>query len=141
MKRDFSASRAKNCLSRPKSEKSHFSATLGPLECRDVPAYPVNNYWRVTAVHDQLRDQLVALLPPAARIVAHGWQPWASASFAGARHWFDVRPHVDDDASAWAKLLTQHEWQMSDCFVADAALDASEPGADWRIELLTVDDS
>ena len=31
------------------------------------------------AVHDQLRDQLVALLPPAARIVAHGWQPWASA--------------------------------------------------------------
>ena len=93
------------------------------------------------AVHDGLRDQLVALLPPAARIIAQGWRPWASASFAGARHWFDVRPHVDDDASAWAKLLTQHEWQMSDCFVADAALDASGPGADWRIELLTVDDS
>lgn len=92
------------------------------------------------AVQDQLRDQLVALLPPAVRIVAHGWRPWASASFAGARHWFDVRTHRVDDAGTCATLLATYEWQMSGCFVADTALDASAAGTDWRIELLTVDD-
>lgn len=92
------------------------------------------------AVHDGLRDQLVALLPPAVHIVAHGWRPWASASFAGARHWFDVRPHTYDNAGTCATLLATYDWQMSGCFVADTALDASETGTDWRIELLTVDD-
>ncbi len=91
-------------------------------------------------VQDALRDQLVALLPPPARIVAHGWRPWASASFAGARHWFDVRPGGDDDAAAVAKTMAEREWVLKGRFVADVALDAAVPGGDWRIELLTVDD-
>jgi hypothetical protein len=94
------------------------------------------------AVHGALRDQLVALLPPAARIVAHGWRPWASASFAGARHWFDVCPNGDgEDAAAVARELTWREWALAGRFVADVALHLDEAGAgDWRIELLTVDD-
>jgi hypothetical protein len=93
------------------------------------------------AVQDDLRDQLVELLPAAARIVAHGWRPWASASFAGARHWFDVRPAGDEDAAAVAKLLAQREWPLAKRFVADVALHLEEAGGgDWRIELLTVDD-
>ena len=93
------------------------------------------------AVQDRLYGQLVALLPPAARIVAHGWRPWASATFVGARHWFDVRPDGDDDAAATARLLARHEWELADRFVADAALHLDEAGGgDWRIELLTVDD-
>lgn len=92
------------------------------------------------AVHDVLRDQLVAVLPPAAPIVAHGWRPWASASFAGARHWFDVRPEGDDDAAITARLLKEREWSLADRFVADVALTLDEAGGnDWRIELLTVD--
>jgi hypothetical protein len=93
------------------------------------------------AVQDVLRDQLVALLPPAARIVAHGWRPWASASFAGARHWFDVRPGGDEDTAAVARDLARREWTLLGRFVADVALHLDEAGdGDWRIELLTVDD-
>lgn len=93
------------------------------------------------AVQDVLRDQLAALLPPAARIAAHGWRPWASASFAGARHWFDVRVDGDDDAAAMAKLLVRHDWALAGRFVADVALHLDEADSgDWRIELLTVDD-
>lgn len=93
------------------------------------------------AVQDVLRDQLVALLPPAARIVAHGWRPWASASFAGARHWFDVRPAGDEDAADTARVLMRREWALAGRFVADVALHLDEAGAgDWRIELLTVED-
>lgn len=92
------------------------------------------------ALHDALRDQLAGLLPPMARVVAHGWRPWASASFAGARHWFDVRGGGDADAAPLAQLLATHEWALSGCFVADAGLDIEDAGSDWRVELLTVDD-
>ena len=93
------------------------------------------------AVQDVLRHQLVVLLPPTARLVAHGWRPWASASFAGARHWFDVRPGGDEDAAAVAKLIARHDWVLSGRFVADVALHLDEADCgDWRIELLTVDD-
>lgn len=93
------------------------------------------------AVHDALRDQLVALFPPSARIRAHGWRPWASASFVGARHWFDVTGghagHDVTDHAAWTERL----WTVPGSFVADVATsdDASGPDA-WRVELLTVDD-
>lgn len=91
-------------------------------------------------VHDVLRDQLVALVPPAARIVAQGWRPWASASFAGARHWFDIRPDSDADAAGLAKLLATREWPMTGCFVADVALNIEDmSGSDWRVEILAVD--
>lgn len=93
------------------------------------------------AVHDALCDQLVSLLPPATRIVAHGWRPWASASFAGARHWFDVRPGGDDDAAITARLLMERQWSLADRFVADVALTLDQASSNhWRIELLTVDD-
>ena len=92
-------------------------------------------------VHDNLQGQLAVLLPPAARIIAHGWRPWASASFAGARHWFDVRPRGNDDAAATARLLAGHEWEVVGRFVADVALQLDDiGGGHWRIELLTVDD-
>ncbi|NJS14542.1 MAG: hypothetical protein HC788_07960 [Sphingopyxis sp.] len=94
-----------------------------------------------SVAHDMLRNHLTELLPPSARIVAHGWRPWASASFVGARHWFDVRPGSDADAVATAVLLEQREWTLQGSFVADAAVrpDDGQPG-DWRIELLTVED-
>jgi hypothetical protein len=90
------------------------------------------------ALHAELRDQLVAALPPTARIRAHGWRPWASASFAGARHWFDLAPGCADlSALHW----NEREWALSGSFVADVALVPDEPDAgDWRIEILTVDD-
>jgi hypothetical protein len=91
--------------------------------------------------HDALRDQLVAILPPQARIVAHGWRPWASASFVGARHWFDVRPGADGDAAAVAAVIVRRDWPVRQRFVADAALRVEDGAAgDWRVELLTVED-
>jgi hypothetical protein len=92
------------------------------------------------AAQDALRDQLVAFLPSAARITAHGWRPWASASFVGARHWFDVQPGETDDAADMARALGQREWQLKRRFVADTTLQFQDgaPGG-WRIELLTVD--
>ena len=94
-----------------------------------------------STAHDMLRDRLVAILPPAARIVAHGWRPWASASFVGARHWFDVQPGADDDAAAAARTIARHDWPLHRRFVADAVLrvDDGAPG-EWRVELLTVED-
>lgn len=111
-----------------------------------------------SAAHDALSDQLVAMLPPDARIIAHGWQPWASASFTGARHWFDIRPGVvtvapgsgpegraangaGDPAGSAARIIMTHDWTLHRCFVADAALavDEGAPG-EWRVEVLTVDD-
>jgi hypothetical protein len=88
------------------------------------------------AAHAALRDQLAALVPADARVTAHGWRPWASASFAGARHWFDVAAAALD-----AALLGERDWPLAAAFVADVAVHADEPapGA-WRIELLVVDD-
>lgn len=90
------------------------------------------------AVHAALHDQLTALLPPTARIAGHGWRPWASASFAGARHWFDCVPGPGGlETASW----TEREWMMAGCFVADVAVVAGEPSpGEWRIEMLTVDD-
>lgn len=105
------------------------------------------------AVHDALRDQLVARLPPMLRIRAHGWRPWASACFAGARHWFDVAPTTSQAAMLDRIGWDDAEWQLTGSFVADVAIEAGETGgaggagsageagaADWRIALLTVDD-
>jgi hypothetical protein len=93
------------------------------------------------AAHDQLRNQLVAWLPAPVRITGHGWRPWASASFAGARHWFDLAP----EGTAWAALtaldLDERDWPLTGGFVADVRVTLGEPDAmSWRIELLTVDD-
>ena len=89
------------------------------------------------AVHDALRDQLVALLPATARIRTHGWRPWASASFVGARHWFDIGASTPPYGEAW----DANEWAVPGSFVADVAISPAEGGSSqWRIELLTVDD-
>lgn len=96
---------------------------------------------RDSASHDQLRDMLIALVPPTAQLVEQGWRPWASASFAGARHWFEFSGGTSS-AADWAALnLTEREWQLAKGFVADAQLIANEPAAgQWRVELLLVDD-
>lgn len=92
-------------------------------------------------VHDQLRDQLVRCLPPAARITGQGWRPWASASFAGARHWFDLAPHGTDVGALADVQLDERPWNLSGAIVADVAVHLGEPDpASWRIELLVVDD-
>lgn len=93
------------------------------------------------AVHDQLRDQLVECLPLAVRITGNGWRPWASASFAGARHWFDLAP----EGTLWERVtalqLGERDWPLKGSFVADAHVTTGEPdAASWRIEILTVDD-
>lgn len=93
------------------------------------------------AAHDQLRAQLVTWLPPAVRITGHGWRPWASASFAGARHWFDMA----SEGTPWEALsaldLNERDWPLNGSFVADVRVTPGEPDAmSWRIELLTVDD-
>jgi hypothetical protein len=94
-----------------------------------------------SAVHAALRDQLAATLPPAARISAHGWRPWASASFAGARHWFDLAPGNSDLSPLRDSGWSEREWTLAGSFVADVALMPDEPDVrDWRIEFLTVDD-
>jgi len=98
------------------------------------------------AAQDALQNQLAAALPANARIIAHGWRPWASASFVGARYWFDVRPDSDGDAAGGdaaevARVLARRAWQLPGRFVADVAvhLEDAAPG-NWRIELLSVDD-
>lgn len=93
------------------------------------------------AVQDQLRDQLVNCLPPSARINGQGWRPWASASFAGARHWFDLAPHGADAAALAAARLDERLWVLTGGIVADVAVYTGEPdAAGWRIEILVVDD-
>jgi hypothetical protein len=99
---------------------------------------------RDAAIHAALRDQIVAIMPPDARIVGAGWRPWASASFAGARHWFDLgaeHPLSADEARTFATELSAREWPLPRAFVADAALHSDEPAAGLlRAELLVVDD-
>ncbi len=96
---------------------------------------------RDESAHDALRDQLVALVPPSVRITAQGWRPWASASFAGARHWFDLAVGDTPAAALHAMAVAEREWPLPGAFVADAALHEAEPQAgQWRVELLVVDD-
>jgi hypothetical protein len=93
------------------------------------------------AVHDHLRNQLVGWLPAAARITGAGWRPWASASFAGARHWFDLTPKGAEWAEFTALRLGERDWPLTGSFVADVHVTQGEPETEsWRIELLTVDD-
>lgn len=93
------------------------------------------------AVHNALRDQLVAALPPATRVRANGWRPWASASFAGARHWFDLTSGVGECAEIHARNWSRLDWELAGSFVADCTVTQDEAApACWQIELLTVDD-
>jgi hypothetical protein len=102
---------------------------------------PSNTQASDTRVHDVLRDQLVMLLPPAARIIAHGWRPWASASFAGARHWFDIDGDPATFALCMAIAIDSHEWAVTGAFVADARIAALTAAThQCRAEMLAVDD-
>lgn len=93
------------------------------------------------AIHDHLRDQLVACLPPRVRIRGQGWRPWASASFAGARHWFDLAPNGTDAADLGEAQLGERSWMLTGSIVADVAVHLGEPDpASWRVEILVVDD-
>ncbi len=98
--------------------------------------------------HRRLTRLMRARLTPA-RLVASGARPWHSASFSGARHWFEWDGQVPHDAaardallSAMAPVLDAAEWDMPGLLVADIAALPSEraddPAALMRIEVLTV---
>ena len=65
-------------------------------------------------------------------------QPWASATFSGARHVMSVE--LDGDATAidrWLAALPEAQWAMRHHIVADIAVAARSAGV-ATIEALTV---
>jgi hypothetical protein len=74
---------------------------------------------------DRLREALLELAGNQAAILAHHEQPWASVTFAGARHRLEL---LFDGAAAVAAgelfiaFLPEHEFGLPGHLVADAAV-------------------
>ena len=96
----------------------------------------------------RLIAQLFSLFGPGCELICAREREWASATFAGTRHQFEL--HVPDHAGLGAALLAlpEHEFDLPDAIVADASASASaaaravDPDGQYRrivtVELLTV---
>ena len=94
----------------------------------------------------RLIAQLFGLFGPGCQLICAREREWASATFAGTRHQFEL--HVPDHDGLGAALLAlpEHEFDLPDAIVADASASAAaravDPDGQHRrivtVELLTV---
>ncbi len=96
-----------------------------------------------TACHRRLGRLLAARLAPMP-MMASGARSWASASFNGARHWFELQAAATADPAALAAELHRQfgaaEWAIAGQLVADIAVTAPDTQGEAviRVECLTV---
>jgi hypothetical protein len=101
---------------------------------------------RRSDVHGALGNALIARFSASnPRIVTSCSHPWASVTFSGARHQFeielvseDAQPRIDDVANA----VGDCEFDLNGHIVADVHVAGSKPisrGATFSIEALTVE--
>jgi hypothetical protein len=99
---------------------------------------------RTSDAHRALREALVALLTPVT-VLSSSDKPWASATFSGARHRFQLALAGNGAASKadrFASALANQDFDLSGHLVADISVCAisSSPGrSEIQIEALTVE--
>ncbi|MFC0204876.1 hypothetical protein [Novosphingobium soli] len=96
----------------------------------------------------RLLSQVLALAGPLADFLRHAERPWASATFAGARHALAL--HFSGEAAMAAgeefiAALPDHEFALAGHVVADATVAAIEhrlspPSLTVEVELLLLED-
>ena len=111
----------------------------------DTPRLPA----RARGSSVRLREVLLELAAGQASIVSHSEKSWASITFAGARHRFELA--FDGEAAVEAGelfivFLPEHEFMLPGQLVADAAVTAvdhrlaPEPRLRVSVELLVLDE-
>lgn len=99
---------------------------------------------------DRLREALIALAGGHGTVVSHEERPWASVTFAGARHRVVLEFAGDDAVTGGETLIAdlfEHEFSLPRQLVADATVVATdhrllpEPCLRVECELLLVEDS
>jgi hypothetical protein len=97
----------------------------------------------------RLLSAVTSLAGPQAAVVRHAERPWASVTFAGARHTIVLRFTGQtgiDAAETFIAALPEHEFDLPGRIVADAAVVAvdqmtlPEPQATVEVELLLLED-
>ena len=84
----------------------------------------------------QLSRALLALGEEQGRILAHEEKPWASITFAGARHRFTLEFRGEEAVEAgecFIAFLPEHEFAIPGQLVADAAVTAVEHTLDPNV--------
>lgn len=97
-----------------------------PVSAEAAPPRP-QRARRTTA--DRLRDALVALTEHRAQVLDHRETPWASITFAGARHTFTLLfagAEAVDAGEHFIAALPEHEFTILGQLVADAAVSECE---------------
>lgn len=110
------------------------------------PTVPIDTTSGRRRPRHHLRDALLALAGPLARVIAHQEKSWASITFAGARHRVELVFEGADAVEAgelFIAFLPEHEFSIPDQLVADAAVIAVEhrfdpPRMQVRCELLVL---
>lgn len=78
-----------------------------------------------------------------AAITDAGWTRWASATFTGARHKFELDVTPSPAVDAWLAALPEHEFALAEHLLADLIVTAARRVGDLlrvSIEALTVED-
>ena len=97
----------------------------------------------------RLRDALLELAAGEASILSHSEKSWASITFAGTRHRFELAFNGEAAVQAgelFIVFLPEHEFMLPGQLVADAAVTAvdhrlaPEPKMLVSVELLVLDD-
>ncbi len=92
---------------------------------------------RRLGVGGKLARALLALGEGQGRIVLHEEKPWASITFAGARHRFVMEFSGEEAVEAgecFIVFLPDHEFAIPGQLVADAAITAVEHTVEHRVE-------
>jgi hypothetical protein len=78
----------------------------------------------------------------AAAVTDAGWTRWASATFTGARHKFELEVVPSPQVDGWLAALPEHEFALTGHLVADLVVTAVRAGDAMQvsIEALTVED-
>jgi len=96
----------------------HSDLALGRVS---APARPRTRRAR----HDDLRQALLALGEGQATVIGHNEKPWASVTFAGARHRLELLFEGEAAIEAGERFiafLPEHEFEIPGQVVADAAV-------------------
>lgn len=92
---------------------------------KKAPAAQTSPRHRRLGASGQLSRAVLALAEDRGRIIAHEEKPWASITFAGARHRYTVEFAGDEAVQAgecFIVFLPEHEFSIPGQLVADAAI-------------------
>ncbi len=95
---------------------------------------------RRLGIRGKLARALIALGEDRAEIVAHDEKPWASITFAGARHRFTLKFRGEEAVAAgecFIVFLPDHEFTIPGQLVADAAVTAVEHLLEPQVLMVT----